>query len=111
VEASADGKLGIWLRDENELLEADSWPPDEFQRLRIAKGRDCAVVVVWNYPATDQSGRPRKLIVLSGSGGVGTEAAARAVVDQYRDLEPRDQEPVWGVVEVLYRKSAGKYYA
>jgi hypothetical protein len=50
---------------------------------------------------------PAKVIVLSGSGGVGTEAAARAVVDQYRDLEPRDQEPVWGVVEVLYRKSAG----
>ena len=47
----------------------------------------------------------RKLIVLAGFGGPGTEAAATALVDHFRDLEPRPKEKaVWGVVEVFFRK-------
>lgn len=101
---SPDGKVGIWLRDEKELLEADILPPEEFRRKEIKKGRDCAVVVVTNHQPDEEVG-PRKLVVLSGYAGVGTEAAAKALVDDYRDLEPRGSErAVWGAIEVLYKK-------
>jgi hypothetical protein len=105
VEPSGDGKVGIWLRKENVLLQPDAWPPGEFRKMRIRKGRDYAVIVVLNHQQTSEPVRRRKLVILSGFGGVGTEAAALALVDRYRDLEPRDDDSyVWGVIEVLYRK-------
>ena len=55
----------------------------------------------------DSSGPPRKLIVLAGFAGAGTEAAGLALAKYYRDLEPRSGETcVWGVIEVLYSKPA-----
>jgi transcriptional regulator with XRE-family HTH domain len=104
VETSPDGKRGIWLREENQLVEADSWPDEEFRRRDIRRGRDCGVVAVLNHrPAAGEY--VHKLVVLGGFTGVGTEAAATALVDHYRDLEPREGEAhVWGVIEVFYRK-------
>jgi transcriptional regulator with XRE-family HTH domain len=105
LEAADDGKLGIWLRDEKQLLQAHSWPREDFRKVRIQDGRDWALVVVSNHQTTGQS-PVRKLVVLSGSGGVATEAAAHALVRHYRDLEPREPRPVWGIIEVFYRKPA-----
>ena len=106
LETSTDGKVGIWLRKEDEFLQASAWPREEFFRLRIREARDWAVVLVWNHQTADSSSNVRKLIVLSGFGGIGTEAAAKALVRHYRDLEPRDRLPVWGIVEAVYRKPA-----
>jgi len=106
IEPSPAGKRGIWLRAEKELLEVDTWPREEFRGMRLTRARDCAVIVVLNHQTPDKSS-VRKLIVLSGFGGVGTEAAATALVDHYRDLEPSGtNNPVWGAIEVFYRKSA-----
>jgi transcriptional regulator with XRE-family HTH domain len=106
LESSGDGKLGIWLRREKELLQADVWPAEEFQKVRIKKGRDYAAIVVLNH-RPHESAHLRKLVILSGFGGIGTEAAALALIDRYRDLEPReDAAYVWGIIEVFYRKQA-----
>jgi hypothetical protein len=102
LETAPDGKQGIWLRKDKELLAADVWPREEFRRVRIPKGRDCGLVVVMNHQPTDPD-HFRKLVVLSGFTGVGTEAAAQALADCYRDLEPRAGEThVWGLIEVFY---------
>jgi len=43
--------------------------------------------------------------VLAGITRIGTEAAARALVADYRDLEPGEGEStVWGIVEGVYDK-------
>ena len=105
IRSSSDGKRGIWLRDEDVLLEMDAWPTEEFRRRPIPKGRDCAVIVVMNRAGGGSM--TRKLVVLGGAGGVGTEGAAMAGVDHYRDLEPREKETlVWGAIEVFYRKAS-----
>jgi hypothetical protein len=108
VEPTPDGKRGIWLREANELIGVDHWPREEFKRLRIKRGRDCAVVVVLNNVIASSPERSsRKLIVLGGFGGAGTEMAAKALVANYRDLEPFDNSgPAWGVIEVFYSKGA-----
>jgi transcriptional regulator with XRE-family HTH domain len=107
LEPSTDGKVGIWLRREKELLQVDVWPAEEFRKLRIKKGRDFAAIVVLNHQPQEKPAHFRKLITLSGFGGVGTEASATALVDRFRDLEPRhDETYVWGVIEVFYKKAA-----
>jgi hypothetical protein len=106
AEVPVDGQRGIWLRKSEELVLADYWPEDEFQGMNVEKGRDCGVIAVMNRQS-DQ-GHPRKLIVLAGFSGVGTEAAAMALAEHYRDLEPRRANKVaWGVIEVSYQKEVG----
>lgn len=106
VQTPGNGKHGIWLREADALLEADVWSRDQFRRMRIEKGRDCAVIVVLNHRPADQPAW-RKLIVLGGLSGVGTEEASNALIAHYRDLEPRENEAcVWGVIEVFYKKPA-----
>jgi hypothetical protein len=98
VRPSLDGNQGIWLKDGKVLLEMDLWPPTEFRKMEIKKGRDCALILVLNHKTPNQSGH-RQLIVLSGFGGVGTEGAAMALVEHYRDLDPRAREGlVWGAI-------------
>lgn len=106
VEKSDDDKVGIWLRHNKQFLQADSWPRDEFRRRRIGEGRDYAVVLVANYHVPDRS--VRKLVVLAGFSGVGTEAAADALADHYQDLEPLEGNlgRVWGIIEVFFKKAA-----
>ena len=108
VVESPTQEQGIWLEKENVLVEADYWPLEEFKRNRIDKGRDCAVVLVANHCPANRSGDCRKLIALSGFTGAATETAATAVVDHYRDLEPREDPPyVWGTIEVFYKTGLG----
>jgi len=104
----SDSRCGIWLRDEGVLVTADYIPNlQEFTDKRIKDGRDCAVVVVMNHRT--QSGKVRKLVVLSGLTKVGTEAAAQRLVSDFRELEPRNNESyVWGVVEAIFQKEKGR---
>jgi hypothetical protein len=105
LEHSPDGRQGIWHREYDELIERDYWPENEFKRRRIDRGRDAAVVLVASHAPGGEPGNLRKLIVLAGVGGAGTEAAAMALAGHYRDLEPfRTGETVWGLLEVFYRK-------
>lgn len=106
IEHSANGAVGIWLRGADHLLEVPMWPPDEFRKRFIRQGRDYALIVVSNH--SPNAGSIRKLIVLAGFSGMGTEAAAHALADDYLDLEPPGSGPgvVWGVIEVHYRKRA-----
>jgi hypothetical protein len=101
----ASDKQGLWLAEEDRLIEGDVLLPQDFKERRIASGRDCGLVLVANQ--TPEHGHARKLIVLAGAGGTGTEAAAQALVDDFRDLEPlRGERCVWGIVEVEFSKDA-----
>jgi len=105
LEPGPDRRRGIWLRHPKELIETDYWPLPEFKRRRVERGRDSALVLVVNHALAGRPESPRKLIVLAGFGGTGTEAAAMAVATDYRDLEPTEtSEVVWGVIEVFYGK-------
>lgn len=107
VQAGPKGPWGIWLAEHNTLIEADYWAPQDFGARHIQRGRDCGLVLVMNHGPDVR--RTRKLIVLAGFGGTGTEAAARALEEDYRNLEPRGNENhVWGVLEIFYDKEAHK---
>ena len=67
-------------------------------------GRDCGLVFVANGPFESVG---TKLIVLAGLSGIGTVAAAKALIKDFRDLEPLENELcVYGVVEGRYTKAA-----
>ncbi len=105
VTAPESGERGIWLREQKVILQADYWPEAEFRERNVVQGRDCAVIAVMNHSRA--GGNSRKLIVLSGFSGIGTETAATALSQSFRDLEPLPNEKyVWGVIEVLFRKRA-----
>lgn len=107
VESTPDGKLGIWLRRKDHLFEVDWWSHDQFRRMRINQGRDCAVLLVMNNKI-EEPPYTRKLIVLSGFSGAGTEMAARALKEHYRNMEPINNERVvWGIIDVSYQKDPG----
>jgi hypothetical protein len=102
-------RCGIWLHAERKVVVASYNPNEaEFRASRIKDGRDCGVVVLMNH--ADQSlGAAKKLIVLAGFTKVGTEAAARRLVSDFREMEPRNGETcVWGIVEAVFRKEAGR---
>jgi hypothetical protein len=86
-------------------VEANYKTPEEFAKWPTKKGKDCGLVFVVNKPfATD---REVKLIVLAGFSGLGTLGAAKALVEDYRYLEPYSHERcVYGVVECWYSKAA-----
>jgi hypothetical protein len=106
IERSSNGEDGIWLRDAEVLLKTERWPFEQFKARHIREGKDYAVVMVVNRPS--EEGSMKKLMVLAGVSGLGTEAAAIALRDNYRNLEPIDSKAgvAWGVIEVVYTKSA-----
>jgi DNA-binding Xre family transcriptional regulator len=86
-------------------IRADLKPPDEFRAWKTKEGLDCGLVFVANRPFETKNNI--KLIVLAGFGGIGTLAAAKALVEDFRCLEPVGEETcVYGIVEGKYRKSA-----
>jgi hypothetical protein len=104
--AASSASCGVLIGEERAFIKADYWDYEQFKRERIDRGRDCGIVLVMNHQSV--LGMTRKLIVLAGFTGTGTQAAATALVDYYRDLEPYEDEGcVWGAIEVLYQKSAG----
>jgi hypothetical protein len=86
-------------------VAADHKPADLFFNLPIKNGKDCGLVFVANKPfGTNHN---VKLIVLAGFSGIGTLAAARALIEDFRYLEPfGDESCVYGVVEGRFSKAA-----
>jgi Cro/C1-type HTH DNA-binding domain len=69
-------------------------------------GKDCGLVFVANRPF--KTNKDVKLIVLAGFGGIGTLGAAKALIRDFRYLEPVGGEDcVYGVVQCWFNKSAG----
>lgn len=86
-------------------VKADFMPIEEFRTKTLKKGRDCGVVFIANRPF--QATEDVKLIVLAGFSGIGTLGAARALIRDYRQLEPTAKDRcVYGIVECLYTKPA-----
>lgn len=86
-------------------VPADYMDPETFRKSEIRKGKDCGLVFVANRPfGTD---RDVKLIVLAGFSGIGTIGAAKALIDDFRYLEPQPgEEYVYGVFQCRYSKAA-----
>jgi DNA-binding Xre family transcriptional regulator len=99
------GAPGIALKRGTKIV-ADSMSSEEFVNWKTEKGRDCGLVFVANKPF--ETNRNVKLIVVAGFSGIGTLAGARALVEDFRYLEPvGDERYVYGVVEGRYSKMAG----
>lgn len=86
-------------------VPADHMELEPFIKWETSRGRDCGLVFVANRPfGTD---RDVKLIVLAGFSGVGTVGAAKALIEDFRYLEPEpDEKYVYGVVQCWYGKAA-----
>jgi len=110
AQAETKGKPGIALKGVH--VAADYKPGEKFTEWSTAGGkekygRDCGLVFVANKAF---GAKPVKLIVLAGFSGIGTLAAAKALVRDFRDLEPRDDERcVYGIVEGRYTKAADSH--
>jgi DNA-binding Xre family transcriptional regulator len=84
-------------------VEADALPFDEFRAKSIDEGKDCGLVFVANKPFG--TNLDVKLIILAGFSGIGTRGAARALVRDFRKLEPNPGDDcVYGVVQCMYSK-------
>lgn len=100
------GGSGVGIYDHKarrHLIEVNWRPYDEYMKATIEDGRDAAMVLVVNKPF--DATKNVKLIVLAGLTGIGTQAAANALVSHYRDLEPQPGKKfVLGILEAQYKK-------
>jgi hypothetical protein len=79
--------------------------PQAFLEWSTKKGKDCGLVFVANSPFGTKE--KVKLIVLAGSSGIGTLGAAKALIEDFRYLEPfQSDDCVYGVVQCWYTKTA-----
>lgn len=86
-------------------VEADFMPIEEYRAKSIKKGRDCGIVFIANRPF--KTAENVKLIVLAGFSGIGTLGAAKALIRDFRQLEPTGKDRcVYGIVECKYSKPA-----
>lgn len=100
------GKPGIAIRG-GPFVDADYRDEDAFVEWAPGQtAKDCGVVFVANRPFETRENV--KLIVLAGFSGVGTIAAAHALVEDFRYCEPLSEKEnyVWGVVQAWYKKAA-----
>jgi len=96
--------LGLCDRKGKLIVEADWWPRSEFLAKILLNARDCGLVLVVEKPFG--TNKNVKLVVLAGFSGMGTEGAARALIRDFRDLEPLlGSRYVLGLVEVTYKKT------
>ena len=96
-----EGQVGIAF--EGGRIPANFLSPADYNSWETRKGLDCGLVFVANRPF--QSSRDVKLIVLAGLSGIGTHAAAMALLEAFRYLEPLEGEKcVYGVVQAYYAK-------
>lgn len=98
------GRAGIVVKGGSHV-SADYMAPEDFRKWETVKGKDCGLIFVANKPfGTD---RDVKLIVIAGFSGLGTIGAARALIEDFRYLEPNPNEKfVYGVIQCKYSKAA-----
>jgi DNA-binding Xre family transcriptional regulator len=86
-------------------VPAHFYPTEQYATWDTNVGKDCGIVFVTNNPFG--TNRNVKLIVLAGFSGIGTLGAAKALVEDFRYLEPvGSQRCVYGVVEATFSKRA-----
>ena len=86
------------------IVEVDWWPKEEYFSRTVLRGRDCGLLCVIKRPFGTI--RDVKTIILAGFSTPGTEGVARALVRNFRDLEPvHSARHVLGVVEAIYNKT------
>jgi len=87
-------------------VRADFLPQEEeYRRWSTEDGRDCGLVFVSNNQREGVG--TVKLIILAGFTGVGTLGAAKALIEDFRYLEPLPGDDcVFGIVEVIFSKKA-----
>ena len=96
-----NGKPGLAWQGGHVVVDFRS--PEEFKDWESNEAVDAALVFVADQPFGTQE--QVKLIVLAGVGGIGTLAAARALIRDSLDLQPvGHQKYVFGVVRARYSK-------
>lgn len=91
--------FGIWDTEKQQLVASTSTPSG--RSTQSGEGRDAAMVLISNHSRAD--GQVVKTVVLAGCSSVGTEAALRAVMRDFRDLEPvPGARFVFGILEATY---------
>jgi DNA-binding Xre family transcriptional regulator len=99
-------RFGIAVAGGNHV-EAHHKPLDEYHAWKTKEGLDAGLIFVANNPFGTNN--KNKLIVLAGFAGIGTLAAAKALVQDFRYLEPvGDDRCVYGVVQAKYQKPTQK---
>lgn len=102
----SESGFGIVAGDPGKFVAAANYRPREaFFREAIWRANDCALVVVQNRQS-DGSKAPRKTIVLAGFTSLGTLAAVRALIRDFRRLEPKEKlGTLIGILTVTYKKT------
>ena len=96
---------GISLRGGIHVLSDYQENDEDYFNSEIKNGRDAGLVFVANQPF--ESSKNVKLIVVAGFTGIGTVGACKALIKDFRYLEPLAKDPcVFGVVQVTYLKNA-----
>ena len=101
----ADTKLrpGIALYGKRLIVEVDWLPKEQYNSKTLKNKRDCGFIVIVNKPF--ETPRNVKLVLIGGYSGLGTWAAAKALIRDFRNLEPEDDSAkTIGVFEVRYDK-------
>ncbi len=102
VSKTLGGKFGIVWVNGGQLL-VDFKERDEYTKWETEKGTDAGLIFVADRRVSETE--TVKLIVLAGIRGVGTFAAAKALIRDARDLQPLPGEDhVFGIVEGRYSK-------
>jgi DNA-binding Xre family transcriptional regulator len=95
---------GIALRG-GIYVPSDYLEEQDYNKSEIKSGSDSGIVFVANKPfGTTEN---VKLIVVAGFTGIGTVGACKALIEDYRYLEPTEKDScVFGVVQVIFSKKA-----
>lgn len=95
--------LGIWdSRRRHFIVEVDWWSREEYLQRVIESGHDGAIVMVIRHGSGSTETRT---IVVAGFSAVGTVGAMKALLRDFRDLEPvPGARHVLGVVDVTFQK-------
>lgn len=87
-------------------INVDFREADAYQNWETQDAKDAAVVLVADHPL--QTEKAVKLVILAGVGGIGTLAAAHALVRDFRALQPASPlAPVYGIIEAQFSKQRG----
>ncbi|HKV94475.1 MAG TPA: helix-turn-helix transcriptional regulator [Candidatus Angelobacter sp.] len=94
---------GPGLTSHEGAIKTDFKEPDKFRGWVTRDAVDAGLIFVADRPF--QAIAPVKLIVLAGVSGIGTLAAAQALIRDCRDLQPLpNQNHVFGIVKAHYSK-------
>ncbi len=104
--APADNSRGLGIlhkKDGHLIVKVDWIPKHDFSAKIIRNAKDCALIFIIDKPFKTKE--IVRTIVLAGYSGIGTLAAAKALIRDFRKLQPIEEGRSVGVVEIRYRKT------